>query len=421
MLHEMEPLVPALDHLRDRAGEVVLRAGELGRHLHPVALDAVAELLRTINCYYTNLIEGHDTHPIDIERALQCDYASNPRLRDLQIEAGAHIRVQRLIEERLVAEPGLNVCAPGFLRCVHREFYKELPAALRVVRHSTGDREEVIEPGELRSFGVRVGRHVAPPPAALDGLLARFASVYDPASRSADPQRALVLLGAAHHRLLWIHPFGDGNGRVTRLMTDAYLRRIGLGGHGLWTVSRGLARARTRYREALANADQPRWNDYDGRGPLSARGLAEFCAFFLDVCADQITYMGGLLAIDQVLHNLTAYCGLRAAGLVRGASKAEAAEATPARRGRRPLLWRPEATRLLRVAVTQGPIPRGEVPGLLNVPERTARRVVAELVAEGFLASTSHRAPLVIRFPAHAAPYVFPGLYAPRGAPSSVG
>ena len=289
MPHRMEPTIPDLEPLRGRAGEVVRLASDLGRHLHPATLDAVAELLRTINCYYSNLIEGHDTHPIQIERALQADYSEDPAMRDLQLEARAHIEVQRLIEGRLAAEPELNVCGPEFLGWVHGKFYEDLPGSLRVVRHPSGDREETVEAGKLRRFTVRVGRHIAPPPDDLEMLLARFAGIYDPARSRDQLERALVVLGAAHHRLLWIHPFGDGNGRVTRLMTDAYLRRAGLGGHGLWTVSRGLARDRNRYREVLAGADQPRWDDYDGRGSLSLRGLNEFCRFFLDVCADQIS------------------------------------------------------------------------------------------------------------------------------------
>jgi hypothetical protein len=40
-----------------------------------------------MNCYYSNLIEGHDTHPVDIERALKNDYSKDARKRDLQLEA----------------------------------------------------------------------------------------------------------------------------------------------------------------------------------------------------------------------------------------------------------------------------------------------------------------------------------------------
>src|SRR5918996_238469 len=281
---DLEPVLPDLEPLRSRAEAVARSAGELGRHLHPATLRAGTELLRTINCYYSNLIEGHDTHPVDIERALAADYAKDPVKRNLQIEARAHIEVQREIERRLDAEPAINPCAPEFIRWIHGEFYRRLPRELRVVRHPTESREEEVLPGELRTFDVQVGRHVAPPWGSVPSLLARFADAYDPRQFAPDEPRALTAIGAAHHRFLWVHPFGDGNGRVARLLTDACLRRIGVGAHGLWTISRGLARARDRYRAALAGADAERWNDYDGRGRRSARALHEFCAFFLEVC-----------------------------------------------------------------------------------------------------------------------------------------
>ena len=65
----------------------------------PAWSTALADLVRSMNCYYSNLIEGHDTHPIDIERALKNDYSADPRKRDLQLEAKAHIAVQRWIDD----------------------------------------------------------------------------------------------------------------------------------------------------------------------------------------------------------------------------------------------------------------------------------------------------------------------------------
>ena len=66
---QMEPLLPdGSPDLEDLAREVVSRSAALGGQLHPVTRDAVVELLRIINSYYSNLIEGHSTHPIDIER-----------------------------------------------------------------------------------------------------------------------------------------------------------------------------------------------------------------------------------------------------------------------------------------------------------------------------------------------------------------
>ena len=51
-----------------------------------------------MNCYYSNLIEGHRTRPIDIERALAQDFSSDLEQRNLQLEAKAHIEVQTLLD-----------------------------------------------------------------------------------------------------------------------------------------------------------------------------------------------------------------------------------------------------------------------------------------------------------------------------------
>lgn len=414
-LADLEPLLPEFPRLRPRASEVVERAFAVGRHLHPATLDAVRELLRTINCYYSNLIEGHDTHPVQIERAMEGALSRNPVTRDLQREARAHIEVQRAIEARMIAEPSLNVCARDFLAWVHGEFYARLPEELRIVRDPDGAHEKVVVPGALRDFDVRVGHHIAPRPAELPALLDRFAEAYEPArllEQGELPLRALVALGAAHHRLLYIHPFGDGNGRVTRLMTDAWLRQIGVGAHGLWTASRGLARQRARYRELLANADQPRWNDLEGRGARSLRGLNEFCEFFLSVCEDQLSYMAAMLAVDGLTERFIGYCRAREIGAIAPPGP-HTRRASPAagRPGRPTLGFRPEATRLLRTILAQGPVAREEVEAITGLADRTARRMVSALLGEGLLASASSRAPLRLRFPAHAAPYVFPDLY----------
>jgi Fic family protein len=389
----MDPVLPERAALQEKASRVASSAATLGSRLHPDTLAAVSDLLRTVNCYYSNLIEGHDTHPVDIDRAMQKDYSSNPEKRALQVEAKAHIEVQLLIEEGLARTPERNVCEPDFLLWIHREFYRRLPEKLRTVRDPSGDRELIIEPGEIRSYDVRVGDHVAPSHTEVPALLERFSRTYAPRGRGAVD--GLIAVGAAHHRLLWIHPFGDGNGRVTRLMTDAYLRSIGVGGHGLWTASRGLARAGAAYRDALAAADAVRWNDYDGRGPLSLKALSDFCRFFLDVCLDQMTYMGGLLEVDHLVERVRAYGRARATGVVTGVGKS----------------FREEASLLLENLVYRGTIPRGDVPRLLRLEQRTARRVVRVLHEEGFITSATTRAPLRLRIPAHAAPYLFPDLY----------
>ena len=93
----------------------------------------------------------------------------------------------------------------------------------------------------------------------------------------------IIAAAAAHHRLAWIHPFLDGNGRVIRLISYATLLDT-LDTGGIWSIARGLARNVDAYAH-LANCDLPRRNDLDGRGNLSEEALAEFTRFFLDICS----------------------------------------------------------------------------------------------------------------------------------------
>jgi Fic family protein len=117
----------------------------------------------------------------------------------------------------------------------------------------------------------------------------RFEEAYDPAKLSQVQQ--IIAIAASHHRLVWIHPFLDGNGRVVRLFSQAWLLETGIGS-SLWSVSRGLARNVEEYKARLMAADAPRKGDLDGRGNLSHDELVNFCRFFLKTAVDQVEFMG---------------------------------------------------------------------------------------------------------------------------------
>ena len=388
---QMEPMFPAAQDagLTELAIEVIRQSAALSASLHPVSRRAVAELVRSMNSYYSNLIEGHNTHPIDIERALAKDFSHDRAKRALQMESAAHVEVQRLIEKRLAEQPDLDICAMDFLRWVHREFYARLPEEFRQVRTPAGE-NKVVAPGEFRQVEVSVGRHVAPAFRSLPEFLARFQAVYaNPALSTVD---RVVTAAASHHRLAWIHPFLDGNGRVTRLFTHAYLVKARIDGHGLWIVSRGLARNRAAYLAALAGADIHRQDDLDGRGNLSNRGLLDFCTFFLQISLDQIRFMSNLLELDGLQRRIAGYVDRQA--------------------------WigklQPEAGFLLREALLRGEIPRGEAARVTGRPERSARRILKELLEQNLLSAETEKGPVRLAFPARVAGYYFPRLY-PEG------
>ena len=86
--------------LSDLAIDVYRKSSSLGGRLHPTTRKTLVEFLRLTNSYYSNLIEGHYTHPVDIERAMNEDYSAEPAVRNRQMEARVHVEVQKIIETK---------------------------------------------------------------------------------------------------------------------------------------------------------------------------------------------------------------------------------------------------------------------------------------------------------------------------------
>lgn len=382
----MEPLlVPPESRFRreldDLAVELAGRAAGFSRSLPKGFSRSLAPLVRSMNCYYSNLIEGHDTHPIDIEKALKKDYSGDLCRRNLQLEAEAHIAVQVWLDDGNLA--GRVYTAEG-VKEIHRRFGQHLPEELlRVADPESGEQLRVV-PGAFRERDVQVGRHVPVSPGAIPRFMARFEDVYGRLGRL----ETIIGAAAAHHRLLWIHPFTDGNGRVARLLSHGVL--LGAFDHGgIWSVARGLARNVETYKSLLANCDLPRRNALDGRGNLSEEALAEFCRFFLKTCLDQIDFMESLVQPERLRHRVLAWV-----------REETAAGALP-----------PKSELLLAPLLLHGELPRSAVPNLLGVGERQARRVVSALIDRAVLTSKSSRAPLFLAFPARLASRWLPGLF----------
>lgn len=386
----MEPLVLAegslhREALLDLAVDLAKRSAGLRRSLPAAVATSLADLVRSMNCYYSNLIEGHDTHPVEIERALRNDYSTDPNKRDLQLEAKAHIAVQAWIDGGGLG--GKAATVEGIV-AIHRRFCELLPEELlRVTNPETGKRVRV-EPGALRREDVRVGQHTPVSPGSLPRFLARFEEVY----ARLGTLGTILAAAAAHHRLLWIHPFADGNGRVARLMSHAMLRDT-LDSGGVWSIARGLARQVAAYKSHLAACDLTRRNDLDGRGNLSEEALAAFTRFFLEACIDQIKFMESLVRPDDLRTRVRLWAQ------------------EEAKLGRLPA----RAGQLLEAVLYRGELPRGEVPALLKLTERHSRRIVAALAEVGALVADSPRAPLRLGLPAALAPRWLPGLFPAEG------
>ncbi|MGB4057266.1 MAG: Fic family protein [Alphaproteobacteria bacterium] len=382
----MEPLLPpeGTGELNDLTVDLISKASSFAGRLNPVVSKSIGNLVRSMNCYYSNLIEGHDTTPREIDRALAEDFSVEPKKRTLQKEAVAHITVQKMIDDGLA--PDFYPISSEYGRWIHKEFCDRLPEKLLwVEKPDTGEKIKVI-PGKHRDGTVTVGRHIPPLPENLDRFLERFNEAYD-TSRLSKLQR-IVSIAASHHRYAWIHPFYDGNGRVVRLMSYAALKKIDVGSE-LWSVARGLARRKDEYKALLQAADEPRRGDLDGRGTLSQAALVDFCEFFLSICIDQVEYMSNLLDFKTLSERMRIYVEEMVA--MKELPKGSYA--------------------LLREALLIGEFERGKVEDITGLKNRAARDVLYALTKKGLLVSDSPRGPVRLGFPIDVVERWFPLLY----------
>jgi Fic family protein len=374
---------PELDQL---VLDVMTASAALGKGIHPLILEEVARLMAKVNSYYTNAMEGNPSQLRDIEAALNRRLAKPEAARNFQLEHVAHIQVQKDMVARLRAEPGLRICSEEFLRWLHEQFYLKLPPEMRFAK-TEGGRLEPVEPGRLRDRGVTVGAHAAPE--RREDVVSRLRQFEESLSpERLTGSRKVLGMAASHHRLLWIHPFSDGNGRVARLFTIAYGIRIGVGDSLLWTATRAFARNRRDYDAHLAAADLPRRNDLDGRGPLSEENLTKFCAFFLECCLDQIRYMADRLKLEELERRYRRYCAVLAKE--KAASKA--------------------GLKVMEKLFLQGQVGRSEVLDICRVKRRRATQVIRELLYRRFVHSETAYGALRLNISADMAAVLFPEL-----------
>ena len=391
--HQFEPLMPAepfLAPLLEKAGDLTRKATALGSASGRAAQSELRKLLRSMNSYYTNRIEGEHTRPSDIERALQQDFSANADLARKQRLAVAHIRAETLCEneiDRRLAAEGVDAArwlySPEALTWLHSELFRHLPQEDLLLADGS-----VMVPDELRQRGVAVGRHEAPTAESLPRFIERWQQVYGGVRRG---EASVVALAAAHHRLAWTHPFLDGNGRVARLHTHMMLHACGLTG-GLWSPLRGFARTESRYKALLQAADEHRQGDLDGRGNLTQAGLVQWIDYTLDVCIDQVEFMAQQLDVQGMQDRIRAALAYETA-VVKSGVREEALL---------PLHY---------LFATQGELGRAQFKAMTGLGERVATATLSALLNRGFVTTDSPYGSLRFAIPRHALRFYFPALW----------
>lgn len=386
---QMEPLLPSearLAPVLERAHDLIRKADRLAGWRRTAGLSGLRQLLRAMNSYYSNKIEGQHTLPLEIEQALRNDYAEDADKARRQRLALAHMSAELQIETRWSEWDVQKVWSVQTVCDLHRELFARLPEA-DLVQGSGADRQLVV-PGLIRLREVSVGRHAAPSAAALPAFMARWAQVYGGVRRG---EMQIVAMAAAHQRLAWIHPFLDGNGRVARLHSHLVLGQMGLT-NGLWSPLRGFARSQEAYYGHLAAADEPRAGDLDGRGNLTEAGLLNWIQYVVEVCIDQVEFMSSLLSLEGMKDRIAACLSFEEQVVRQGV--------------------RTESLRALHyLFATQSALDRADFKAMLGLGDRLATAQVSALLSRGMLLTDSPYGKLRFGVPQHALRFYFPKLW----------
>lgn len=383
---QMEPLLPAdlkLGALLEQANDLIRASDQLAGKCQAGALDGLRGLLRAMNSYYTNRIEGQHTLPVEIEQALRNEYAPDADKARRQRLALSHMASEQALEQRWPEWSPKDIWSTTMVQNIHQDLFARLEAPDRLLPNG-----QVLEPGALRTQEVSVGRHAAPLANAVPQFLDRWGGYYARVRRG---EMQVLAIAASHHRLAWIHPFADGNGRVARLHTHLALGHMGLT-NGLWSPLRAFARSTDRYYTLLDAADQPRAGDLDGRGNLSEKALCDWLGYVVTQCLDQVRFMSDLLNLGTMRDRIAACLGFEE-NVVRAGVRSEALAA------------------LHYLFATQGALDRGDFKTLLGLGERLATAQVSALLKRRLLVTDSAHGKLRFGVPQHALRFYFPGLW----------
>ena len=136
--------------------------------------------------------------------------------------------------------------------------------------------DDHVEPGKVRQVNVSVGGYRCPDRRDAGFLLARLCEVLNEFPLPDENRYAFSILKAvfAHLYFVWIHPFGDGNGRTARLIELAILLEAGLPQPACHLPSNHYNLTRTEYYRQLVRASGQEDGIY-GFASYAIRGFAD--------------------------------------------------------------------------------------------------------------------------------------------------
>ena len=239
-------LIIELDHLRKK---------RIGGSTHPRVFSQLKHIFHTLESIGSARIEGNNTTIAEfIETKMEDDQPLSSNIKEIQnIE-----KAMAFIEENVIEYP------------INRAFISEMHKM--VVDGLSPDEEGDRTAGEYRKHNVKIAKsdHIPPDWIKIDEYMNEL---IDFINHDDSPKYDLLKVAIAHHRFVWIHPFGNGNGRAVRLFTYAMLIRLGfnVGTGRILNPTAVFCSNRNKYYQQLSKADT-------GIG----KGVLQWCEYVLD-------------------------------------------------------------------------------------------------------------------------------------------
>lgn len=195
-------LIIELDYLRKRP---------LGGSTHPKVFFQLKHIFHTLESIGSARIEGNNTTITEyIETKLTETKNVSPSIKEIQnIE-----KAMAFIEETVKDYP------------INKTFLCELHKMIVDGLLPPPDGEGDVTPGEYRKVNLKINKATHRPPEwlSVDSYMNELITFVN---REDSPKYDLLKAAIAHHRFVWIHPYGNGNGRTVRLFTYAMLVKTG--------------------------------------------------------------------------------------------------------------------------------------------------------------------------------------------------
>ncbi len=243
MIKHFELFIPTPSFSDDIVNDIIrleqLRGRNVNSNVHPKLFRQLKQIFHIIESLASARIEGNHTTIVDyVQDQIEQKATSEPHK---EIEA---INKCILYIDRCYSQNPQQPITEEFLKTLHRLLVKDL----------NPNKEGCKTPGTYRNQEVTITRseHIPPLCIKISDYMSELIAFIN---FDTSIQQELLKVAVAHHRFTWIHPFSNGNGRISRLLTYAMLQKYGFDKVALLNPAAIFCMNRDKYFAALSKAD----------------------------------------------------------------------------------------------------------------------------------------------------------------------